>query len=570
MNFWERALDPDVQKRVQAWLDGPFDAETKAEIHRLISENSKELSNAFFKDLSFGTGGMRGIMGIGTNRMNIYTIRIATQGLANYLNEQPQPENGYTVFIGYDVREHSRLFAEETARVLAGNAIQAFISKEICPTPLVSFACRYLACSSAIVITASHNPPQYNGYKVYWSDGGQVVPPHDTGIMNEAHKVETIHLAPLDSPLIQWVGREIDEAYLKELRPLKLLPKINGEALHIVYSNLHGTGIRIIPEALKQQGYGQIALVEPQLPLDGKFTNAPSPNPEEEKALEIGMRQLMDTGADLLLATDPDADRIGVVVRDGNNAVRLTGNQTACICLEHICSCLKMKGEFPENAGFIKTIVTTELFKRIAEDFGGTCIDVLTGFKYIAEMIRLWENSFDGLQYIFGAEESYGCLFGTFVRDKDAISACCLVAEAAAFAKTNHQTLVEKLYEIYRKYGMHRESLTSLTFTDSSAGLKKIETLMQKLRFHPPSSLGNLEIVKMEDYLNGSMPLPQSDVLRFWLSDGSKLVIRPSGTEPKIKIYAEVMGECGEDMQDSIRFYDERLKQLVDHFQQEI
>lgn len=561
-------LDPEVLVKVKAWMEGPFDEETKAEIRRLMTQDPQELSSAFFKDLSFGTGGMRGLMGIGTNRMNVYTVRTATQGLADYLNIQPQPENGYFVFIGYDVRENSKVFAEEAASVLAGNGIRVFISREICPTPLVSFACRFLECSAAIVITASHNPPQYNGYKVYWSDGGQVVPPHDKGIMEKVHQVKQILSVSIDSPLVHWSGREIDEAYFKELKKLQLFPK-GPHSLKIVYTNLHGTGIRIVPKALEEWGFEAPELVEAQAAPDGKFTNAPSPNPEEEKALELGTRQLLHSSADILLATDPDADRIGVVARDGNKAYRLTGNQFACLCLAHICASLTERGEFPENAGFIKTIVTTELFKKIAEEFGGTCIDVLTGFKYIAEMIRLWENSFGGLQYIFGAEESYGCLFGTFVRDKDSISACCLISEVASMAKKRGQTLVDRLYAIYKKYGIHRESLTNLAFKDTPESLKKIDSLMQKLRKRPPSQIGDVLVSSLEDFSNGSMPLPKSDVLRFWLSDGSKLVIRPSGTEPKIKIYAEVKAKAGHQMESDIQQCDKRLNRLVKAFQDE-
>lgn len=561
-------LDPEVSIRVKAWMEGPIDEETKAEIRRLMEQNPAELSSAFFKDLSFGTGGMRGVMGVGTNRMNVYTIRVATQGLANYINMQPEPENGHSVFIGYDVRENSKLFAEEAARILAGNGIRAFLSREICPTPLVSFGCRYYECSAGIMITASHNPPQYNGYKVYWSDGAQIVAPHDQGIMEEVNKVKKMFLGSLDSPLIHPSGREIDTAYLKELKKLQLAPELTEHNLKIVYTNLHGTGIRIIPQALEAWGYGPPHFVEKQMAPDGKFTNCLSPNPEEEKALEIGTGVLMSSSEDILLATDPDADRIGVVVRHGKKPVRLTGNQIACLCLDHICVSLTEKGDFPENAGFIKTIVTTELFKAIVEDFGGTCVDVLTGFKYIGEMIRLWENSFGGLQFIFGGEESHGVLFGTFVRDKDAISACCLISEAAALAKKKGETLVDRLHTLYRKYGIHRESLTNLSFEETAASLKQIEQFMQKLRAHPPSQIGGVKVLSIEDYSSGSI-LPKSNVLRLNLSDRSKLVIRPSGTEPKIKIYAEVVGVPGEEIEESIKAYDERLFHLVQSFRSE-
>jgi len=562
-------LDPEVLSRVKAWIDGPFDEETKAEIRRLMAQNPGELSNAFFKDLTFGTGGMRGIMGIGTNRMNVYTVRMATQGLANYLKTQAEPEGGYSVFIGYDVREHSREFAEESARVLAGNGIFAILSKEICPTPLVSFACRHLGCSAAVMITASHNPPQYNGYKVYWSDGAQVVSPHDQGIIDEVRKVRRIFLGPIDSPRVRWTGREIDEAYFKELKKLQLRPDLDGKIVKAVYTNLHGTGIRIIPDALQKWGFAAPLLVEAQISPDGKFTNAPSPNPEEEKALDLGTKQLIQTGSDLLLATDPDADRMGVVVLHKGQAVRLSGNQIGCLCLDHICKSLSERNEFPENAGFIKTIVTTELFKSIATSYGGTSVDVLTGFKYIAETIRQWETSFGGLQYLFGAEESYGYLFGTFVRDKDSISSCCLVSEAAAAAKTEGETLVDRLHALYRKHGIHRESLTNLSFSDTAESLKQVEALMQRLRARPPRTIGGIPIRSIEDYSDGSMPLPKSDVLRYFLSDGTKLVIRPSGTEPKIKIYAEVVEAPQEPLERAIRAADERLKEITAAFQKE-
>ena len=550
-------IDPEIEKRVQVWIEGPFDLETKAAIQLLLQSNPKELEGAFFKDLSFGTGGMRGVMGIGTNRMNIYTVRTATQGLANYLKKEPQ--ESHSVFIGYDVREHSRQFAEETAKVFAGNGMTVYISREICPTPLVSFACRHFHCSAAVMITASHNPPQYNGYKVYWSDGGQVVEPHDTGIIDEVHLVQKIELDSIDSPRIQWVGKELDKAYFKALQTLQFHPKEETKPLEILYTNLHGTGIRIIPEALKQWGFSSVKLVASQAAPDGAFPNAPSPNPEEASALRLGMEELLKEEGDLLLATDPDADRMGIAVRHNQEVIRMSGNQIACLCLHHICTQLTEQKMFPPNAGFIKTIVTTELFKKIATSFGGICIDTLTGFKYIAEQIRIWETSFGGLQYLFGAEESYGYLFGTFVRDKDAISSCCLISEVAAEAKGKGLTLVDQLHELYRIYGIHREAQSSLNFSDTQEGMEKTAAVMKQIRTHLPSKIGNLEITSIEDYQTDAGPLPKSDVIRFWLSDGSKLVIRPSGTEPKIKIYAEVVV----DSTNSIESADLRLQELI-------
>jgi phosphomannomutase len=552
-----------VDQRIQSWLDGPFDASTKNEIRRLMKEDPKALSDAFFKDLSFGTGGMRGLMGIGTNRMNVYTIQMATQGLASYVNKMAG--GSASVFIGYDVRRHSREFAEETAKVFAGNGIRVLLSKEIAPVPLVSFACRYYQCSAAVMITASHNPPEYNGYKVYWNDGCQVVPPHDEGIMAEVDKIKSPSQVLLGKGFEE-VGAEIDQAYLAELKALQLRPEAAQIPLHIAYSNLHGTGIRLVPKALKSWGYARISIVEKQSTLDGNFPFAHSPNPEEEKALQLGSEQLVREKGDIFIATDPDADRIGVVALHKQKPVRLTGNQFACLCLHHICTTLAERKEFPANAAFIKTIVTTELFKTIAEAFGAKCIDVLTGFKYIGEQIGIWEKAFDGYQYLFGAEESYGCLFGTFVRDKDAISASCLIAEAAALAKKQNLTLVDRLHQIYQKYGLHRESLTNLAIENTEAGMKQMIALMERLRKQPPTQIGGQKVVSFEDYLHGIDTLPSSDVLRFWLSDGSKVVIRPSGTEPKVKIYAEVVEKSCSHVEQAIASCDARLKKLVDSF----
>ena len=548
-------LDPAVQMKVQAWLDGPFDRDAKEEIKKLQASDPKKLADAFFKDLTFGTGGMRGIMGVGTNRMNEYTVRSATQGLANYIKKQPKPKNGYSVFIGYDVRHRSREFAEETARVLTGNGIQAFLAKEVCPTPLVSFACRYYGCTAGVMITASHNPPQYNGYKVYWSDGGQIVPPQDAGILEEVLKVRSPDQVASGCGFEE-VGKELDLAYLAELKKMQLqVPS----PLKIIYSNLHGTGIRLIPKALKSWGYPSVTLVKPQASLDGNFPFAPTPNPEEAKALQMGSLLLEQEKGDLLLATDPDADRMGAAVLHQGTAVALTGNQIACLSLYHLCATLKKNKKFPDRALFIKTIVTTELFRKIGTFFGGTCLDVLTGFKYIGEQIRLNENT--PYQFLFGAEESYGYLLGTFVRDKDSISSSCLLAEAAAAAKQEKRTLIDQLHQIYDQFGVHREMLKNINFNDSQEGMDRMQSMMRKLRENPPSQIGGQTVAEVEDYLRGNANLPHSDVLRYWLADGSKLVIRPSGTEPKVKIYVETVGQA-------ISSCDEHLKNLVQAFEQ--
>ena len=558
------SLEEHVKKRIQLWLDGPFDLETKQEIERLLNEDPQALSDAFFQDLSFGTGGMRSLMGIGTNRINIYTIRTATQGLANYLKKQK--EKNLCVFIGYDTRENSRLFAEEAAKVLIGNQIKVFLAHDFCPTPLTSFACRYFQCHAAIMITASHNPPQYNGYKVYWSDGGQIIAPHDQQIIEHVKKTKDVLLGSLDSPLLKWVKEEIDEAYFKELKKMQLHPEPDMSSLKIIYTNLHGTGIRMVPKALKLCGHTNISLVGPQSFPDGKFPNAPSPNPEEEKALQLGTELLLVEQADILIATDPDADRMGVVVRHKNKPIRFTGHQIACICLYHLCSSLKQKEKLLPHAACIKTIVTTELFTKIAQSFGCACLDVLTGFKYIAEKIENWKKEPNSPHFLFGAEESYGYLAGTFVRDKDAISSACLIAEIADKTKREGQTLQDLLHYLYHKYGIHRESLSTLAFPDTQEGMKQMKNLMGNLRQNPPSKIAGKKVIEYEDYLSGNLPLPPSDVLRFWLADGSKLVIRPSGTEPKVKIYAEVFEKETNALEQKIQECDERLRVLLKDF----
>lgn len=528
------------------WLKPPFDEKTQAQVRAMSAE---ELKSAFSETLSFGTGGMRGIMGPGTNRMNIYTVRAATQGLANYLKKQPFKQ--IAVFIGYDTRNHSKEFAQEAAGVMTASGIKVYLSQDICPTPLVSFGCRHYGCNAAIMITASHNPPIYNGYKVYWSDGAQVLPPHDIGIMEEVKKVNLAMPAPPPSnPTL--VGKELTQAYLAELKKLQLL---NPAPLKIIYSPLHGTGIHLLPQALQSWGYENFSLVEEQATPDGNFPNAPKPNPEELSALSLGSKQLLKEKADLFIATDPDADRIGLVVLHDHEAIPLNGNQSACIALYHLCTTLIERGEFPENAACIKTIVTTELFRKIATHFKATCFDLLTGFKYIAEKITHWEKSFDAYQYIFGAEESYGMLYGTSVRDKDAINAACLLSEAAASAKKLKLTLVDRLHQLYDLFGVHREMLLNLDLKSNGA--------LDALRKNPPTEIGNVAILCITDYLQPT-DLPKSNVLRYLLKDQTKIIIRPSGTEPKIKIYIEVVGAQGE----SIASCDARLKHIASLFQQ--
>jgi len=535
-------LDTDIQKRVRFWLEGNFDEATKREVQSLLDNDRESVVDAFYTNLSFGTGGMRGLMGVGTNRMNKYTVRWATQGLANYLKMAYDPKTPLKVAIGYDSRHNSRFFAEESARVLAGNDIEVFIFSEIRPTPLVSFACRFHKCSGAIMITASHNPPLYNGYKVYWDDGAQVLPPHDTGIMNEVMRLndpDQVKLASFTSSLIHHMGKEVDDAYLKAIAPLQLWPamgKKEGESLEILYSSLHGTGITIIPSALMQFGYTNLNFVDDQIIPDGNFPTAPKPNPEEKAALKLGIDKLLSDNLDIFVATDPDCDRFGVVVNHQGQAIALSGNQSLAIACEYVLEAYKESGRLPAKAACVKTIVSTELFRAIVEGHKAFCFDVLTGFKYIAEKIRLWESSPNGYNFVFGGEESYGCLLGSVVRDKDAVIATCMMAEIALFAKRQKKTLVDLLDELYMRYGVYTEHIASLEFAETKEGKEGMLDVMRRLREKSPKKLLNYKVSKVVDLLQAS-DLPKSDVLILELDDGSKIVIRPSGTEPKTKVY---------------------------------
>ncbi|MCC6127756.1 MAG: phospho-sugar mutase, partial [Chlamydiae bacterium] len=488
-----------IQARIREWLDGPYDEETKREIQHLLQTNPESLQDAFFKNLSFGTGGLRAKMGVGTNRLNRYTVQIATQGLANYLLKQG--EKKISVFIGYDVRDRSREFAIAAARVLAGNHIETLLTDAICPTPLVSFGCRHFSCQAAIMITASHNPPEYNGYKVFWNDGGQVVAPHDQGILQEVQKIagiDEVQLAPPDSPLIRLIDNSLDEAYLNTLAACKLHKKT--APLKIFYTPLHGTGIRILPKALQSWGFS-CSHVEKQSDPNGKFPHAASVNPEEKEAFELGSELLIKEKGDLLLATDPDADRVGAAILHAGNLIHLTGNQIACLCLDHICRTLAEKKELSNRYACIKTIVTTELFAHIAESYGLTCFNVLTGFKYIAAQIAEWEKTDAPYQYLFGGEESYGYLFQSFVRDKDAISSSCLIAEAAASAKEQGKTLLDELYTLYERFGVYRQLLTNLSLPSGKAGLEAVSQIMDRLRNTPPLTISGQKVVQIDDYL---------------------------------------------------------------------
>lgn len=521
--------------------------------------------------LTFGTGGLRGIMGEGPRGINVRTIRAATQGVANHLKATHKTTQGISVLIGYDSRHNSKKFAEETAKVFAGNGIKAYLFDDIRPVPLVSFGCRYKQCSAAVMITASHNPPQYNGYKVFWNDGAQVLAPHDKQIIEAVSKITedamVKEVPDIHDPLIEHVHGSIDDAYFAAIAPFQLYPEENrthGNSLKIVYTSLHGTGITLVPQALKNWGFHNIAYVEEQIIPDGSFPTVKSPNPEEKEALKMGIALMKSVEADLLIATDPDADRVGIAVAHGGKAEILTGNQVACICLDHICRALAETGKLTKRSAVIKTIGTTELFSKIAESYGCTCFNVLTGFKYIAAMIRQWELAPDGFDFIFGGEESYGYLYGTLTRDKDAVLASALIAEAALHAKLRGETLVDVLHNLYKKHGVHHEMLLTIPFEDDVEGWKLMERGMEKMRKAPPATLNAIPVTSVEDYKNSvktdirtgektPLLLPVSDVLLFWLADGSKVMVRPSGTEPKVKIYCGVSTKTYSSLEDAVQ-----------------
>jgi phosphoglucomutase/phosphomannomutase len=560
-----------TQKNIDMWLNGHYDDQTKSEIHELLKNNPKQLIDAFYTNLTFGTAGLRGLMGVGMNRINIYTVRAASQGLANYILKQPKLKNdAHAILIGYDSRHHSRTFAEETALVMAGNGIQVYLFKNIRPTPLVSFGCRYKKCLSAIMITASHNPADYNGYKVYWSDGGQIVPPDDQGIIDEVTKITdplmVKQATSIHDPLIQEVEEEIDEAYLKAIIPLQCYPTINqndGHRLKTVYTSLHGTGITIAPRAFKAWGFSEPLFVEKQIIPDGDFPTVAFPNPEERSALQMGIDLLLQSQSDILIANDPDADRVGIAILHQGQAVTLNGNQIAALCLEHICHALTIQNRLPEKAAFIKTVVTTELFKTICQAYDRPCFDVLTGFKYIAEKIREWESQPNGYQYIFGGEESYGYLLGTYARDKDAIIISTLLCEMALQAKLENKTLIDKLHDLYAKYGMYCEKVLALNFGETKEGREQMKQSMEQLRHTPPKAINGVAVQTIEDYQiltkyeiasGHTEPLlfTRSDILIYWLEDHSKIMIRPSGTEPKVKIYGGVIEKNFTDIENGM------------------
>ena len=563
-----------TQQNIDAWLNGNYDQDSKKEILRMQAEDPAALSDAFYKTLEFGTGGLRGILGVGTNRMNKYTVGFATQGLANYLIKCFKQD--IKVAISYDSRNFSTEFAQIAANILAANEIQVYLFDALRPTPELSFAVRHLQCNAGIMITASHNPKEYNGYKVYWNDGSQLVPPHDKNVINEVNKIKVVEQVKWEGrpDLIRIIGKDVDNIYLTLVRRLSLHPEAVTAAkkFSIVYTPLHGTGVSLVPQALADYGFKKVHIVKEQAVTDGDFPTVKSPNPEEHAALELAIAKAKKEKADIVLATDPDADRVGIAVRREDGEYQLfNGNQTATLLFHYMLSQTRIN-PLDNNLFVVKTIVTTDLIDQIATDFNVECYNVLTGFKYIAEKIRQFEGK---KQFLVGGEESYGYMVGDFVRDKDAVSACCLIAEMAAYYKTTYQrSLIDQLEIIYREYQYFKESMVSLT-EPGEAGMQAIQQRMSDLREKFPTTLGGQPVIMVHDYksqhtckmqskTDDRIELPSSNVLQFITSDGSKVTVRPSGTEPKIKFYFSVCETIGDEqtMQEVDGILEERLAAL--------
>lgn len=543
----------EIVEKAQKWLNSQkVDQEAKIAIKKMMENSDQtELTESFYKDLEFGTGGLRGIMGTGSNRMNKYTVGMATQGLANYLNKT-FPNDSISVAIAHDSRNNSRFFAETTAAVFSANGIKVYLFEALRPTPELSFAIRYLGCKSGVVLTASHNPKEYNGYKAYWEDGAQVTPPHDKNIITEVGLITSIDEVKFDanSSLIEGIGKEIDEAYLEMIQSLSLDPEAiaKAEDLKIVYSGIHGTGSTLVPPVLEKFGFKHVFEVEKQSAPDGNFPTVVYPNPEEAEALSLALKKAQEVDADLVMATDPDSDRVGIAVKNDKGEFQLmNGNQTGSLLLYYLLRKWQENGKIKGKQYVVKTIVTTDLITRIAEKYHAKIYNTLTGFKYIAEVIRELEGK---EEFIGGGEESYGYLIGDAVRDKDAIASCAMIAEMAAWAKAEGTTLYELLKQIHQEFGLYQESLKSLT-KKGKTGAEEITQMMVSFRKTPPEMLAGSPVVRLIDYKSGEskdlkngsiekIDFPASNVLQFFTEDGSKISVRPSGTEPKIKFYFSV------------------------------
>lgn len=537
-------MDNIIKETALKWTKGQYDEETRKEVLRMLDGDEKLLEDAFYKNLEFGTGGLRGIMGVGTNRMNRYTVGMATQGFANYI-AKAFPSEQIKVAVAYDSRNNSREFARITAEIFAENGFIVYLFDDIRPTPELSFAIRHFGCNAGVMVTASHNPKEYNGYKAYWQDGAQLTSPHDTNVIDEVVKISDpsmVKFGSKDTKGIIIVGEETDRVYLDSILSLTLSPEsiARHNDIKFVYTPLHGTGVRLVPMAMERLGFKNLYTVAEQMVSSGDFPTVVSPNPEENAALEMAVKLACEKNADIVMATDPDADRVGIAVRDDKGEIiLLNGNQTASLLTYYILTRWKELGKLNENTYCVKTIVTTELLTAIASKFGVKMYDVLTGFKYIAQIVR--ENEGKGT-FICGGEESYGFNVGEFVRDKDAVIACSMIAECAAWAADQGLTLYGLLMKIYDEFGLYCERLLSLT-KKGVDGNRQIAQMMADYRQNPPKSLAGSPVIKVIDYNEPEKTgLPKSNVLRFFSEDGSVVTVRPSGTEPKIKFYFGVKG----------------------------
>lgn len=576
-------LEPNVMTKVSSWLNGDYDIDTKQSIQQLIDEgNDTELTDAFYKDLEFGTGGLRGLIGIGSNRMNRYTVGTATQGLANYLNKA-FPNEEKSVAVAYDSRIKSDEFAKIIADIFSANGISVYLFEALRPTPELSFAIRLLGCKSGVVVTASHNPKEYNGYKAYWDDGSQVVAPHDTNIINEVNAIQSIDQVKFDgdSSKITKIGTEVDEKYINHILSLSISKGAleRQKDLKIVYTPLHGTGVTLVPQLLGKMGFEAVTIIEEQAEPkgNGQFPTVVYPNPEESEAMSKAVEKAKEIDADLVMGTDPDSDRVGIAVKNHHGEIQLlNGNQTASVLIYYLLNAWKDAGKLTGSQFVCKTIVTTDLIDKMAAAYDVKCYNTLTGFKYIAQVIREKEGK---EQFIGGGEESYGYLIGDAVRDKDAIASCAMIAELTAYAKDKGLSLFDMLMEIYKQFGFYYEGLISLTKKGKS-GADEIQQMMADFRANPPKSIAGSPVVRMDDYKaltttdfksgntasipSGEMGIEPSNVLQFFTEDGTKFTCRPSGTEPKIKFYVGVRAalEKNEDFDSVYASLKEKVKAI--------
>lgn len=568
-------MDAAIQAKIDTWLNGNFDAATKDEIKKLQKENPSELADAFYRNLEFGTGGLRGLMGVGTNRMNKYTVGMATQGYANYL-KQCFPA-GVSVAIAHDSRNNSRFFAETTANVFAANGIKVYLFEALRPTPELSYAIRTLKCQGGVVCTASHNPKEYNGYKAYWDDGSQLVPPHDKNVIKEVDKIVSVDDVKWSGgeSNITIIGKEMDEQYMEMVKELSVYPEViaKHKDLKIVYTPIHGTGITLLPQVLKKFGFDNVHIVKEQSEPDGNFPTVAYPNPEESEAMSYGLKLAEQLDADILCGTDPDADRLAIGVKDSKGKwVLMNGNQTAVLAFNYLMEARKAKGVAKPNDMVITTIVTTPMIDALAKGNGVACYRVLTGFKWIAAMIREKEGKEN---YVIGGEESFGLMIGDKIRDKDGVSAVALLCEMAAYEKEKDRSLYEKMIDLYVQYGLYKEHLISIT-KKGMDGQQQIAAMMESYRNNPPKTINGSAVVQLLDYelQKGTNPqtreewkieLPKSNVLQFILADGSSISARPSGTEPKIKFYFSVNTKLNSAVEfDKVnKELDEKIKAVI-------